>query len=218
MASVADRIIDFFLPVFTTWGYLIVLGGVFLESLFFTGWAAPGTTVVLLGAFYSAQGALNPVLVGLCAVAGAFAGDNLGYFIGWRGGGWIMRRYGERKKFRDGLEKTESYFSRYGGVTVILGRMLSGIDAFIPLWAGIGKMPYARYVAYDIPGICLWTGVFMTVGYLFGEHWETIDKVINYLGWGLLALAAVVVAVVFLVSRRRRSRGRPPAAPGADTR
>jgi len=207
--SIADTIVEYFMPLFSTWGYLIVFGGAFLESIIVIGWVAPGTTVVLLGSFYAAQGQLNIFLVGLCAVLGAFLGDNVGYVMGWKGGDWVLDRYGERKRVKEGLRKTEDYFRRFGGATVLFGRMVSGVDAFIPFIAGVGSMRYRRYIAYDIPGILIWVSIPCTLGYLFGDNWEAIDNFFSYMGWGLLALLVVIILVYYLVKRRK---GRKEAA------
>ena len=204
--SFVDTIIDFFLPLFTSWGYVIVFAGAFLESIFLTGWLAPGTTVVLLGSFYAAQGAMNIFLVGLCACVGAFAGDNLGYFIGLKGGDWLQAKYESSKRLKRGIARTEGYFSRYGGATVLFGRLVSGIDAFIPVSAGVGNMSYPKYIAFDIPGIMVWTSILCVLGFFFGDNWETIDDFIGYFGWGLLALVLLVFIVIFLVKRLRRGK------------
>ncbi|MDY6795290.1 MAG: DedA family protein [Actinomycetota bacterium] len=206
LASVADRIVEYFLPLFSSWGYLLVFGGVFLESIFLTGWIAPGTTVLLLGSFYAALGELNIFLVAAVAVVGAFLGDNLGYLMSLKGGDWLLERYGHHINLKRGLKKTERYFSRYGGATVLFGRLMSGVDAFIPLAAGIGSMSYKRYISYDIPGIFIWTGIMVSVGYLFGEHWEAIDDFVGYFGWGLLGLLLTIAAIVYLVNRWRGDR------------
>ena len=205
--SIADTIVEFFLPLFSTWGYLLVFGGAFLESIFLVGWLAPGTTAILLGSFYAAQGELNIVLVGICAVLGAFLGDNVGYAMGWKGGGWMLERYGERIRIKKGLDRTEDYFRRYGGITVLFGRLFSGIDAFVPLVAGLSSMRYRRYIAYDIPGIMIWVGILCTLGYLFGDNWEAISDFISYMGWGLLAILIAIILSYYLVKRRKKNKG-----------
>jgi undecaprenyl-diphosphatase len=204
--SVADTIVEYFMPLFSIWGYLIVFGGAFLESIVFTGWLAPGTTVVLLGSFYAAQGQLNIFLVGFCAVLGAFMGDNVGYFIGWKGGDWLLDKYGERRRIKEGLRKTHRYFERFGGATVLFGRMVSGVDALIPFAAGLGSMRYRRYIAYDIPGILLWIGALCTLGYMFGDNWEAIDDFVSYMGWGLLGLLIAIFLAFYLVKRIKRRK------------
>jgi len=202
--SFIDAIVKFFLPFFSNWGYILVFFGVFFESIFLTGWIAPGSTVLLLGGFYSAQGDLNIIKLGIIAIIAALIGDNVGFFLGSKYGNRLLNKYGSRKRFKKGLETTRTYFQRFGGATVLFGRMLSGIDAFIPLFAGLGGMPYRKYVAYDIPGILIWTGMLSTLGYFFGNKWEVIDNFLGYLGWGLIVIIIVFITVYYL---RKRSQG-----------
>ena len=213
--SLVESILDFLKPLFSLWGYLIVFAGVFLESIFLTGWVAPGTVVILLGGFYAAHGELNIFLVAAAAFAGALLGDNVGYAVGRILGRGIMERYQHRRRLKRGMETSGRWFSRYGGATVLFGRMVSGVDAFIPLTAGVAGMPYHRYMIYDLPGIALWAGLLAALGYFFGESWETIAKVLDWLGWGLLAVLAVLAAAFYLTSRRRRSKRTVSAKEGA---
>lgn len=203
--SLANTILNFLMPLFSSWGYVIVFAGIFLESIFLTGWIAPGSTVLLLGSFYAAQGQLNIVSTAVIGVLAAFLGDNVGFFLGARYGKRLLDKYRDHKRMYEGLEKTQSYFRRYGGATVLFGRMISGIDAFIPLFAGLGGMRYRKYVAFDIPGIFLWVAMLCTLGYLFGDNWEAIDRFFGIIGWGLLALVLAAVAVYFLIKRRRKA-------------
>jgi len=193
------------MPLFSNWGYLIVFVGVFLESIFLTGWIAPGTTVILIGSFFAAQGELNIYMIWTTSVVAALLGDNVGYFIGRRMGRRVMERYEEKPKLPGGLETSQRFFARYGGITVLFGRMISGVDAFIPLTAGTSGMPHWKYMAYDVPGVMLWSGLFCALGYFFGESWQAIDKVISWLGWGTLGLIVIVV-VAFMLFRRRAKR------------
>src|SRR4030042_4971132 len=139
LASFVNRGIELLQPLFNNWGYLIVLAGVFLESIFITGWIAPGTAVLLLGSFYAAQGELNFVAILAVAVGGAILGDNVGFFSGRRLGRRVVEMYERHPRLKRGMEGSERYFDRYGGATVLFGRMVSGIDAFIPVTAGRGK-------------------------------------------------------------------------------
>ncbi|MDD3718022.1 MAG: DedA family protein [Actinomycetota bacterium] len=205
--SFIDRFLDWVMPLFSSWGYLIVFAGVFLESIFLTGWIAPGTTVILIGSFYAAQGELNVFMLWVTSVVAALLGDNVGYFIGRRLGRTAVERYNDKPRLRKGIERSQGFFARYGGVTVLFGRMLSGVDAFIPVTAGINRMPHWKYMAYDVPGAMLWSGIFCALGYFFGNNWRTIDNIINWLGWGLLGLIILLVAAWLLLRRRRKSGG-----------
>jgi membrane-associated protein len=204
-ASLADTILNFLVPFFSSWGYVIVFAGIFLESIFLTGWIAPGSTVLLLGSFYAAQGELNLAQIAVIGVLAAFLGDNAGFFLGARYGERLLRKYHDHKRLCKGLEKTQGYFRRFGGVTVLFGRMISGVDAFIPLFAGLGGMRYRKYIAYDIPGIFLWVATLCTLGYVFGDNWEVIDRFFGIIGWCIFALVLVASAVYFFVKRRRKA-------------
>jgi len=203
LASFVDQLLDWLMPLFSNWGYLIVFAGVFLESIFLTGWIAPGTTVILIGSFFAAQGELNIWMLWATSVVAALLGDNVGYFIGRRMGREVKERYDKKPRLRSGMQRSQRFFSRYGGITVLFGRMISGVDAFIPVTAGMNGMPHWKYMAYDIPGAMLWSGVFCALGYFFGNNWRTIDRVIDYFGWGMLGLILVAVIVLLLVRRRR---------------
>ncbi len=204
--SLVDRVLDFFMPLFSYWGYAIVFAGVFLESLFLTGWIAPGTTVLLLGGFYAAHGELNPWLVLPTAVVAALLGDLVGFFVGRRMGRDLMRKYRDRPRIMRGMHRGQAYFRRHGGLTVLLGRMVSGVDAFIPVTAGLNRMSLGAYLGFDIPGIVLWSALLTSLGYFFGAHWRTIDRLFDALGWGLLVLLAGIAASWYLVRRRRVRR------------
>ena len=213
-ASFIDRIVEVLQPLFSNWGYLIVFAGALLESIFITGWIAPGTSVILMGSFYAAQGELNLLLVWCISICAGLIGDNVGYFMGRKVGQGVVEKYGDRKRIKRGMELSGRYFSRYGGVTVLFGRMVSGVDSFIPLTAGLNSMPYGKYMLYDVPGAMLWAGILAGLGYIFGNNWHTIDKIISALGWGLLGVIAAIAAVAYLVYRRRK--GRQAAAPRED--
>jgi len=214
-ASFIDSLLEWLKPLFASWGYLIVFGGVFLESIFLTGWVAPGTAVILLGSFYAAHGELNAYLIGAVAFAGALLGDNVGYAVGRRLGMGIKEKYQQHRRLKKGMETSERWFARFGGATVLFGRMVSGVDAFIPLTAGMGRMPYWKYILFDLPGIAMWVAIVTTLGYFFGESWETIVKVLDWLGWGLLAIVAAITTAVYLSRRHKRRQGMARQESGA---
>lgn len=188
------------------WGYLIVFLGVFFESIFLTGWLAPGTAVILLGSFFAAQGYYNVFLIWAVALAGALAGDSAGFGIGLKGGDRLLGRFGDSWGLSRGVDRSEAYFKRYGGVTVIFGRMVSGIDAFIPVTAGLSRMPYSRYMLFDVPGAVLWTGALTALGYFSGDQWEKIEGTIHKLGLASLGIVAILVAVIVVVKLVRNRR------------
>jgi LPXTG-motif cell wall-anchored protein len=211
-SSFINQLIELLKPLFNDWGYLIVLAGAFLESIFITGWVAPGTAVLLLGAFYAAHGELNFACVLSVAVVGAILGDNISYFIGCRVGRRLTGKYEKHPRLLRGLKASEHYFDRYGPVTVLLGRMVSGVDAFIPVTAGMSDMPYWKYILFDIPGAIIWVAAIGTLGYLFGNNWERIEDIINWFGWGMLGMVLLAAGSFYLLRRRRKNRSALNAA------
>lgn len=205
-ASFLERVIEFLKPIFSYWGYIVIFLGTFLESFFLTSWAAPGTVILLLGGLYSAQGDLSPLLVGVTAFAGAAVGDLFGYFLGVRGGHRLLHRYADNRKVGLNLSRAESYFRRYGGRTLFLGKWVAGIKAFIPIMAGVGNMPVGKFVGYTVAGNVVWTGSVFAAGYFFGESWRYIDRAIGYLGWGLLVIVIVAVASALAIKRYKSRR------------
>lgn len=194
---------EWMLELFSAWGYVFVFVGVFLESIFLTGWIAPGTAALLLGGFFSARGDLNVLLVGGLAAGAAIAGDNVGYILGRFSGDKLVSRFGDRFKISQRVDRVRDFFDRYGGVSVLFGRLISGIDAFVPLTAGMGRMSYPRYMAYDVPAALVWTGGLISAGYLFGESWEAIERVVGVVGWAFLGLLALALLGIYLLKRKK---------------
>ena len=101
------------------------------------------------------------------------------------------------------MESAREYFRRHGGLTVAIGRYATAAGAFVPFVAGIGRMSYRRFLAFDIPAIAVWAAGITLFGYFFGEHVGFIDRVLSR--FGLIVLGILVVFVAgYLVYRRRR--------------
>ncbi len=207
MSSIITRLIEFLEPFFRApIGYLIVAAGVLAETMVFTGWAAPGTVLLLLGSFYAAQGVLSITWVAVIAFCMGVTGDNINYLIGTKPGSFLVKKYGHRFKIKEGVEASRRYFNRYGGRTVLFGRLIAGIDAFVPFTAGLSDMPYGRFVIYDTIGAVFYTALMVSLGYFFGNRWETIDATLNRLGYGVLGFLAILALVIIFIKRRNKKR------------
>jgi membrane-associated protein len=104
------------------------------------------------------------------------------------------------------LVKVESYFEAHGGKTVFVGRFGPGLRSMTPLFAGVTRMKYYRFLPYNLAAGVVWAVVYSLVGYVFGQYWEELLAIVKSLGYGAIGL----VALVFLayVLRRRRFRNR----------
>ena len=178
-----------------TYGYFGVLLLVGLESL---GLPLPGETALLTASAYAAAGHLSIVGVIASAAAGAVLGDAGAYWIGRTGGLALVRRYGRLFRIDDArLERARRFFQRHGGKTVFLGRFVSLLRMLAALMAGVTRMPYGRFAAFNVAGGICWSLLFGGLGYAFGRSLPQLEHDVGQAGAliGLLAALAVVVMV-----------------------
>lgn len=170
-------------------GVLLVCVIVFIETGFFVGFFLPGDSLLVTAGVFAAAGHLNVVtlltLVPFCAIVG----DQIGYWIGRKAGEAIYRRPDSLLFRRRHLDSAHQFYEKYGGKTVILARFVPVIRTFCPPVAGAARMPYKRYLAYDIAGGILWVGSMTLGGYFLGKSIPNISQRIHY-----------VIAVVIILS------------------
>jgi membrane-associated protein len=189
--------------IIRTGGPLLVCVIVFVETGFFVGFFLPGDSLLVAAGVFSAAGViplrwiLFPVM--LCAIVG----DQIGYWIGRAAGSALYRRENSFFFRKRHLQRAHEFYETYGGKTVILARFIPIIRTFCPPVAGAARMPYYRYLIYDIFGGTLWVASMILGGYFLGRSVPHISQRIHY----------VIVIVVFLsllpaiisVLRARRS-------------
>jgi membrane protein DedA with SNARE-associated domain len=201
-------------PVLNHYGYLAVAALVLVEDF---GIPVPGETILIAASLYAGAGRLNVVLVGVIATLAAITGDNIGFAIGHFGGRALALRYGKYIFLTaERLDKAEYFFERHGGKIIVAARFIEGLRQANGIVAGITGMHWKKFVVFNTLGAALWVGVWVTLGYLAGNHIITIyDQITRY---SLYLLIVLVVAVVALIARwllRRRARGRARAESAA---
>jgi len=204
-------------PVLNHYGYLAVGGFITLEDF---GIPVPGETILIAAAVYAGAGRLNIFLVALVAVLAAIVGDNIGYAIGFFGGRALVLRYGTYVRLTaERLDKAEAFFARYGGFVVAGARFIEGLRQANGIVAGISRMRWLRFVAFNALGAVLWVAVWTSVGYLAGSHITAIyDGVTRYSLYVLIGLVVAVAAIIIraVVRHRRARRGEPRPAAGSE--
>ncbi len=177
----------------------------FLENSAFMGLIAPGEWTLVFAGLLASEGTLKLPWLYPAAITGAVLGDIAGYIIGRKGGYRFFSRYGRYFRFKQSyLETTQAYFLRHGGKTVFIGRFVPFVKVFAPMTAGIGRMPFARFLAWAVPGAVLASSLLITGGYLFGESWRRVNEYIGWVAGVIFAVVVVGTAIVFLHRRRRR--------------
>jgi membrane protein DedA with SNARE-associated domain len=195
-------------PILDRWGYLAVAGVIGVESF---GFPAPGQTIMVAASIYAGAGRLNIFAVAGIAFVAAVLGDNIGYWIGVRGGRRAVHRFGKYVFITpERLARAERFFARRGNRIVVVARFIDGLRQLNGVIAGITAMPWRTFLIYNAIGAALWVGFWTTVSYLLGTHIvEVVEHAHRYKWW---AIAAVVLALVTYVTlhvrhiRRRRAR------------
>jgi membrane-associated protein len=169
-------------------GTVLVCTVVFVETGMFVGFFLPGDSLLVTAGVFAAAGQLKLAellsLVTLCAIAG----DQLGYFIGWKAGKGLYDRPDSRFFKKKHLERAHEFYETYGGKTIILARFVPIIRTFCPPVAGAARMKYTHYLLCDIVGGFAWVWGMVLLGYTLGRSIPNIDKRIHYV------IAAVIVA------------------------
>ncbi|MGN8024872.1 DedA family protein [Microbacterium sp. 22242] len=198
------------------WALLVVCFIVFAETGLLIGFLLPGDTLLIIAGLLSHSTAaapngvfgINVWWVALLIAIAAFLGGEAGYFIGHKAGPAIFERKESGLFSRKNVERTNSFFERFGGLTVILARFVPVVRTFAPVAAGVGHMPWRRYSLYNLIGALLW-GFGMTMfGYLIGYIPVVADFVTHYIDVILLGVVAVTAAVTIwhYLSERRKAK------------
>lgn len=172
-------------------GLLLVAGIVFAESGLLIGFFLPGDTLLFTAGFFAAQGKLPLGWLILVVVLAAIAGDSVGYKIGRRTGHRIFRKKDGLFFRQEYIARAEAFYEAHGGKTIILARFIPVIRTFAPLIAGVGKMPYRKFLSFNIIGATIWGAGVVLLGHWLGSRIPNID---HYL------LPAILLATVFTFS------------------
>ena len=155
-------------------------------------------------------------MVGVVGFVAAVAGDNIGFAIGHFGGRALALRWG-RYVFltAERLDKAAAFFDRHGGKIIVVARFIEGLRQANGIVAGISGMHWRRFVVFNVIGAALWVGVWVSVGYLAGNHITAIyDQIARYSLYVLIVPGVLVVALIARRLLRRRASAQPAPSPG----
>jgi len=200
-----DMVIHFdtYLPgIITTygfWTYFILFAIIFLETGLVVFPYLPGDSLLFVAGALAGAGLLRVEVLIPLLIAAAVIGDSVNYWIGHTTGMKVFEKnYSLVKK--EQLKKTEDYFARYGGLTIVIARFVPFIRTFAPFLAGVGKMSYRWFLMYNVLGAVLWISGFILAGYFFGslpvvkENFSFIVYAI--IGLSLFAVGSIIVGMV----------------------
>ncbi|SEJ64516.1 membrane-associated protein [Dyadobacter koreensis] len=206
------QFIDFFLHLdkhlfdivqeYGTLTYVILFLIVFTETGLVIMPLLPGDSLLFAaGAIAANEGTgLNVFLIIVILIIAALLGDNVNYFMGKKFGGEIKKR--ERILFlkREYLEKTEAFYEKHGGSTVIMARFIPIVRTVAPFVAGAGSMNYSKYIGYCVLGAVLWVPSLTLLGYFFGNM-EIVKKNFELVIFGIIGFSILPMIYQFLKSK-----------------
>jgi membrane-associated protein len=202
-----DQHLQTFITDYGTLTYIILFTIVFVETGFVIMPLLPGDSLLFAA---GALAAANPdglnifILIPLLITA-ALLGDNVNYYVGTVFGKQIRAR--ERILFlkKSHLEKTEEYYQKWGGRTVIIARFIPIVRTVAPFVAGAGSMNYSNYIKYCVVGAILWVAGVSSIGYIFGNL-EFVKKNFEIIIFGIIFISLLPPIIEFLRFKLKKSK------------
>lgn len=164
-----DKLIHLLSTVMTGWiGYLVIFAVVFAESGLLVGFFLPGDSLLFTVGVVAGAGKLQiGAMMAMCAAA-SILGDGSGFLLGSTLGYSLFNKRNSRIFRREYLDRTHAFYERHGGKTIIYAKFVPIIRTFAAFIAGVGKMHYSRFLAFNVVGAIGWVASMITLGYLLG--------------------------------------------------
>ena len=227
MLGHVDEALRMIISNYGTWTYLVLFLVIFCEtglvvtpflpgdSLLFTVGALcgvglfdrPFSEVMLLAGVveFTPSPGLSGMLTAALLMAGAILGDNTNYWIGRVLGPAVFSREDSWLLNKKHLNKTHAFYEKHGGKTVVIARFMPIVRTFAPFVAGIGKMNYARFLAFSVAGGLFWIGFFIGLGYFIGNM-PWVKRYFSVVIYGIILLSIMPGVIEYMRARRAAAR------------
>ena len=197
-----DEHLNQIVTTYGVWTHLILFAIVFAETGLVVTPFLPGDSLLFAAGALAALGSLDLWLLVVLLIGAAILGDTVNYWVG----AWIgPRAFSGNVRFlrKDYLDRTHAFYEKHGGKTIILARFVPIIRTFAPFVAGVGAMSYPRFIAYNIVGAVLWVGLFVPLGYFFGNL-PTVKDNFSLVIFGIIGISVMPIVVEMVRARRSR--------------
>jgi len=206
-----DRLIQLLSTAMSGWlGYAFLSAIVFAETGLLVGFVLPGDSLLFTIGVVAGAGQLNIVVMMGLLICACLLGDWCGYLLGRRAGPAIFSRPNSRLFKQEHLQRTQAFYDKHGGKTIVYAKFVPIIRTFAPFVAGIARMPYGRYLTFDIFGATGWVISMTILGFYLGKiplvqrHFEKFVLLVI-----VLSLMPMIVHLV-----RARFQKSPPVQAG----
>ena len=186
------------------WIYALLFIVIFAETGLVVFPFLPGDSILFIAGTIVATAGLSVHLLVALLIVAAVLGDSVNYAVGHYIGPKIYDRPDSRWFKQAHLQKTQAFYDKFGGVTIIIGRFIPIIRTFAPFLAGVAGMTYRRFLSYNVVGGVLWIGLLVYAGYLFGNiPW--VKQNLSLIVIGIVVVSLIPAVSTFISERRRRS-------------
>ncbi len=182
-----------------TYGILFLI--VFAETGLVITPFLPGDSLLFAAGAIASLGALDIGLVIFLLLIAAILGDTVNYWIGHYFGRKIVDNPKIKFINQEHIDKTEQFYKKYGGKTIILARFVPIVRTFAPFVAGIGTMNYKKFIMFNIIGAVIWVTLFTLLGYYFGNI-QIIQKNFHYAVFAIIGLSIVPIVYEYIQHKR----------------
>ena len=209
-----DKYLSAIISQYGLWAYAILFVVIFIETGFVVMPFLPGDSLLFAAGTFAALKALKLgwLIVGLSAAA--VIGDTVNYWVGHHIGPKVFCREDARFFKKEYLDRTHAFYAKHGGKTIIIARFVPIIRSFAPFIAGVGRMSYGRFLAFNVIGGVSWVVLLTGVGYFFGNIPFVKDNY-SVAIVAIIAISTVPIAVEYFRNRKKKPvppPGREPLA------
>ena len=196
-----ERLIKFLATLAGGWrAYLVFFGIVFAETGLLVGFFLPGDSLLFTIGAVAGAGGLDIVTILLVLVVASILGDQCGYFLGTRAGVSIFDKPDSKFFKREYIAQTQDFYNKHGGSTLIYAKFVPIVRTFAPFMAGVGRMPYFRFLSFNIFGGLGWVMAATLGGYFLGQK-EIVRR-----NFEKAVILVVLISLLPLVLQYLRSR------------
>lgn len=193
------------------WLCVLAFGLAFAETAMFMDLLVPGEVGMVVVGAAAAEADLPVPAVVACAALGALAGDTVSYGLGRRFGRPLIGRFRvTRRRIGPVVDDAERHFAEHGGRSVFFARFVGALRAVVPFVAGISRLPFGTFLAWNAAASLLWAGAVVTLGAVLGRTVaDQVDRVST-----LLSVVVLLGLGIWWWRRRRRASGRGQGSDG----
>jgi membrane-associated protein len=198
-----DRHLAYLVQEYGVWIYLILFLIVFCETGLVVTPFLPGDSLLFVAGAVWATAGMDAHYLVITLICAALLGDNCNYWIGRYLGPKVFRWEGSRLFNRRALDRTSEFYDRHGGKTVIIARFVPLVRTFAPFVAGIGRMPYPRFMAFSVAGALLWVIALVYLGFFFGNM-PIVRQNLTVVIFMIIGLSLMPLVMEFVRAKMRK--------------